>query len=162
MFKFLLPVLLVALISCKATTTLYVVRHAEKETATTMSSDVPLSTEGKQRAEALAEVLKDKNIKHIYATNFLRTKSTAQPLATAINVPIEIYNPNDTSFVSRIKNSKGNVLIVGHSNTVDDIVNKLMGKTVIAGDLPDNEFGDLFVVKKKGDDFSFEKRHFGK
>ena len=150
------------LASCK-TTTYYVVRHAEKETTNTMTNDVPLSAEGKQRAEALKDLLQSKNIEAIYATNYIRTKSTAQPLAQEKNITIQVYDPRDTGFVSRIRNiSPGNVLIVGHSNTVDDIVNQLEGKTVIPGDLPESEYGDLFVVKRKGKKYSFEKKHFGK
>ncbi|MGN6164153.1 MAG: SixA phosphatase family protein [Flavisolibacter sp.] len=161
MYKFFPFVIILFLVSCK-TTTFYVVRHAEKETTNTMTNDVPLSTEGRQRAEALKEVLQNKNVGAIYSTNYLRTKSTAQPLAERENIAIQIYDPRDTGFVSRIRNiSSGNVLIVGHSNTVDDIVNKLEGKTVIPGDLPESEYGDLFVVKRKGKKYSFEKKHFG-
>src|SRR4051812_28152413 len=152
---------MVFLASCK-TTSYFIVRHAEKEAATTMSTDVPLSAQGKQRAEALRETLKNEQIKEIYSTNYIRTKSTAQPLADLLHLAIEVYNPSDTSFVSHLKaNAKGNVLIVGHSNTVDDLVNKLMGSKEIAGDLQDSEYGDLFIVTKKGHHFSFEKKHFG-
>ena len=160
MYKSFVLIAAMVLISCK-TTTYYIVRHAEKETTNTMASDVPLSAAGKQRAEALKEMLKDENIKHIYSTNFIRTKSTAQPLADSIHVPIETYDPKDSTFINKLKATDGNVLIVGHSNTVDDLVNGLSGKKEINGDLPDAEYGDLFVVKKKGNHFSFEKKHFG-
>lgn len=165
MYKSLLFIAVLFLLSCK-TTTYYVVRHAEKETATTMSnttmtSDVPLSAVGKQRAEALKDLLGKENIKHIYSTNFIRTKSTVQPLADAIQVPIETYDLKDPAFISKLKSIDGNVLIVGHSNTVDDLVNELSGTKEINGDLPDSEYGDLFVVNKRGDKFTFEKKHFG-
>jgi 2,3-bisphosphoglycerate-dependent phosphoglycerate mutase len=147
--------------SCK-TTSYFVVRHAEKETAGSMSGDVPLSAAGKQRAEALKDLLLRENIKSIYATNFIRTKSTAQPLADADSLAIEIYDPRDTAFILGLRaRSKGNVLIVGHSNTVDDMVNRVMGSRVIPGDLPDSQYGDLFVVKRRGKKYSFEKKHFG-
>ena len=162
MYKIFLFVAILFLASCK-TTTYYVVRHAEKETASAMTNDVPLSAEGKQRAEALKDLLQNKNIQAIYSTNYIRTKSTAQPLAQEKNMTIQVYDPRDTGFVSRIRNmNAGNVLIVGHSNTVDDIVNQLEGKTVIPGDLPESEYGDLFVVKRKGKKYSFEKKRFGK
>jgi broad specificity phosphatase PhoE len=165
MCKSILVVLLFFLYSCKATT-YYIVRHAEKESSTTMSAgtmttDVPLSAAGKKRAEALKEVLQNDDIKHIFTTNYLRTRSTAQPLADAIHVPVELYDPKDPGFVDKLKAMKGNVLIVGHSNTVDDLVDDLMGSKAIDGDLPDSEYGDLFVVKKKGNRMHFEKRHFG-
>lgn len=148
------------LLSCQ-TTTYYIVRHAEKETANTMTTDVPLSEAGKQRAAALKNLLQKENIRHIFSTNFIRTQSTVQPLARAINVPIEIYDPKDSQFVSKLKSLDGNILIVGHSNTIDNLVNDLSGKKEINGDLPDSEYGGLFVIKKKGNQTTFEKKHFG-
>lgn len=165
MYKSILLLATLFLLSCKATT-YYIVRHAEKESSTTMSStsmpgDVPLSEAGKQRAQALKDLLQKENIKHVFSTNYIRTKSTAQPLADAIQVPVEIYDPKDQQFISKLKSLNGNTLIVGHSNTVDDLVNELIGKKEINGDLADSEYGDLFIVKKKGNKLMFEKKHFG-
>jgi 2,3-bisphosphoglycerate-dependent phosphoglycerate mutase len=148
------------LLSCKATT-YYVVRHAEKAPATTMTSDVPLSGAGQQRAQALKELLQKEHIQHIFSTNYIRTKSTVQPLADALKLPVEIYDPKDAAFLSKLKTLRGTVLIVGHSNTVDDLVNGLSGQKEIEGDLPDSEYGDLFVVKKKGNRIVVERKHFG-
>ena len=148
--------------SCSTTTTnYYIVRHAEKATvdSTIKSSDVPLSAQGLIRAESLADKLKDKSIKHIFSTNTVRTKTTAEPLRKLLGVPVEIYNGADTGFVQRLKNSNGSVLIVGHSNTVDDLVNGLLGKTVLR-DLPESDFGDLFIVHRKKNNFSYEKEKF--
>jgi broad specificity phosphatase PhoE len=146
--------------SCK-TTQYFIVRHAEKETAAAMNADVPLSEAGKQRAQALREALEKENILHIYSTNFIRTKATAQPLADAKGLPIEIYNAADSSFADRLKKENGNVLVVGHSNTVDDLLNKLLGEKLFT-DLADTRYGDLFVVRRKGQRLWLEERHFGK
>jgi len=127
-----------------------------------MTTDVPLSEAGRNRAEALAELLRNERIKHIFSTDYVRTKSTAQPLAQAIHLPVEIYDPKDPQFISRLRSLNENVLIVGHSNTADDVVNGLMGKKEIETDLPDSAYGDLFVVKKKAGKTTFEKKHFGK
>jgi len=51
--------------------------------------------------------------------------------------------------------------VVGHSNTVDDIVNKLCGQVKIASDLNDGEYDNLFVVKIKGKKIVFDKRKYG-
>jgi 2,3-bisphosphoglycerate-dependent phosphoglycerate mutase len=165
MYKSIVFITSLLLLSCK-TTTYYIVRHAEKESSTTMSasnmtSDVPLSEAGKQRAEALKNMLGQEGIKYIFSTNYIRTKSTAQPLADAIHVPIEMYDPKDSGLINKLKVLSGNALIVGHSNTVDDLVNELAGKKEINGDLPDSEYGDLFIVKKKGNKLRFETKHFG-
>ena len=59
--RYFLLVFSVILFSCS--NTIYVVRHAEKAIAEpNMSSDVPLSEKGKERAEGLKELLKTKKI----------------------------------------------------------------------------------------------------
>lgn len=166
MYKSIFFVVMLFLLSCNtATTTYYIVRHAEKETSTAvtnnMTSDVPLSEAGEQRAEALRDSLMNEGITHIFSTNYVRTKSTAHPLSDADHVPIETYDPEDPNFVSKLKSLGGKVLIIGHSNTVDDLVNELAGVKEINGDLPDSEYGDLFVITKKGSKISFAKKHFG-
>ena len=102
-----------------------------------------------------------KKISQIYSTNFLRTKGTVQPLSEATGTGITVYDSRDTSFVARLKKEgKGGIVIVGHSNTVDDLVNGFMGQDLLT-DLADNRYGDLFVITKKGKKFSFEQKRFG-
>lgn len=166
MYKSIVFIATILLLSCK-TTTYYIVRHAEKAstatmTSNSMTSDVPLSDAGKQRAEALKETLKKEKIHYIFSTNYIRTKSTVQPLSIELDVPIEIYDPSDKSFVSRLKSLDKDALIVGHSNTIDDLVNELLGRKEINGDVPDSEYGNLFIVKKRGTALSFEKKHYGR
>ena len=160
MRSILLFAYLFTLASC-STTNYYIVRHAEKVPSDgMMTSDVPLSEAGKARAVALDGVLHNRKIKTIYATPYLRTQGTAQPLSTTIGVPVETYKPGDTAFLQQLKSINNNVLVVGHSNTVDDIVNSLTGKSLLK-DLPDTQYGDLFIVKKKGRKYSFVQKHFG-
>ena len=147
----------------------YVVRHAEKlamtkDSASMMVNNPPLSEPGKVRSFVLRSELQDKKINHIFSTNYIRTKSTAQPLSDTIGVPIVIYAPSRDSaaaFDARLKALKGNVLIVGHSNTVDDIVNRLTGRTDIPGDLAETEYDNLFIVTKKGRKWLFERKKYG-
>ena len=81
-----------------------------------MSSDVPLTEKGKQRAEALKEVLKDKKIAYVFSTNTIRTKSTAQPTADYFHLTTEMYGPRrDSAFINLLRSKKKNTLIVGHS-----------------------------------------------
>jgi phosphohistidine phosphatase SixA len=155
--------LLCCLLSGCRTTRYYIVRHAEKEAATAMMlSDVPLSEKGMQRAEALKEILLRKKIGRIFSTNYNRTRATAQPLSAATGVRIESYDLADSAFIPQLKRlTHGTVLIVGHSNTVDDLVNGLTGK-IILQDLPDAQYGDLFLVKKRGNSYRFSKSRFGR
>ena len=167
--RYFILVLSVVLFSCG--NTYYIVRHAEKETGIdpkTMKplTDPPLSIEGQERALKLKELLSGKNIRRIYSTNTLRTRSTAQPLKELFpEVPFFIYISKPDSldeFVQQLKYiHKENVLIIGHSNTVDDIANKLSGKTVVPGDLKDNEYNNLFIIKRKGKGFKIKNEKYG-
>src|ERR1700741_5297267 len=139
--KILIWLLVSAILLTSCARTYYVVRHAEKAAqGANMTSDVPLSDAGQQRALALREVLKDKKIDSIFSTNTIRTRSTAQPAAEHFKVNIVNYGPiPNADFINRLKAIKKNVLIVGHSNTVDDIVNGLTGQKSVAGDLTDSQ-----------------------
>jgi len=164
-------ILLLSVFLCSCSSTIYVVRHAEKETGidpATMKAftNPPLSFEGQQRALKLKEILGGRNFRHIYSTNTLRTLSTASPLKELfLNTPISIYSSKPDSmdaFIQQVKGiKKGDVLIVGHSNTVDDLVNKLCGKTIVPGDLKDSEYDNLFVIKKKGQKLVCKKEKYG-
>ena len=145
----------------------YVVRHAEKETSapgsTAMTADPPLSEAGKQRAEALKEIMQSKKIGYVFSTNYNRTKSTAEPTRAYFNLATQNYNPvPDSVFIAKLKSLNKNTLIVGHSNTVDDIVNKLCGSVQVTGDLPETEYNNLFIIKKKGKKFTFQRTTYGK
>lgn len=160
----------VVLFSCS--NTIYVVRHAEKASGIDMatmkpSTDPPLTIEGEERALALKQILGSKNVKHIFSTNTLRTISTAKPLKELyLGVPIQIYSSRPDSmnaFIQRIKAiKKGDVLIVGHSNTIDDIANKIAGSTVVPGDLNESIYDNLFILKRKGDKYVFTNGKYGK
>ena len=129
-----------------------------------MTSDVPLSASGKERAAELKNALKNAHIRYIFSTNYNRTLSTAEPTRQFFNTDIIIYNTKDSlqQFIERLRTIKdGNSLIIGHSNTVDDIINQLTGKNAVAGDLPDSEYGDLFIIEKRGGKYTFKKSHFG-
>jgi phosphohistidine phosphatase SixA len=157
---YLLPfVFSLFLFSC--TTTYYIVRHAEKATAElNMSTDVPLTDAGKKRAEKLKEIMKDKKIGYIFSTNTIRTKTTAEPTANYFGLKTELYAKADSAFISKLKSLKKNTLITGHSNTVDDIVNMFFYEKKVEGDLKDTEYDNLFIVKRKGKKYFFERRTY--
>lgn len=140
----------------------FIVRHAEKA-APGMggSTDVPLTPAGEARAQALKEELLNGKIGYVYSTNTVRTKSTAKPTADAFQLPINIYGPiPDSAFIAKLKKLDKNTLIVGHSNTVDDIVNKLCGQQLLQ-ELGDNEYDNLFIVTKKRGKFTFMRMKYG-
>jgi broad specificity phosphatase PhoE len=127
-----------------------------------MSSDVPLSDAGYQRAEKLKALLAGKNMVAIYSTQTKRTVSTALPLSELLQVPVQFYSHRDTlpAFIERVRKvKKGTVLIVGHSNTVDDLVNQLMNQSLLQ-DLPETEYDNLFLVTRKGTKWYLRRKKY--
>jgi broad specificity phosphatase PhoE len=133
------------------TTTVVVVRHAEKNTDD--PRDPSLSEAGQERAIALRSVLKDAGVTDIYTTQYKRNRQTAEPLAqqsgiSIVELPINAGNSatyaQDLARAIRLTNRGRVVLIVGHSNTVPDIVKALSGTTVPP--ITDSEYDHIFVV----------------
>jgi 2,3-bisphosphoglycerate-dependent phosphoglycerate mutase len=104
------------------------VRHAEKAEAP--PSDPPLSPDGTTRAAALARVLSDAGITRIHSSDTRRTRDTAAPLAAALGIEIELYDPRDLpAMASRLRSLPGRHLVVGHSNTTDELSGLMGGAT---------------------------------
>ncbi|MBC7903043.1 MAG: histidine phosphatase family protein [Gemmatimonadaceae bacterium] len=143
----------------------YVVRHAEKASASgsMAANDPPLTEKGTRRAIALKDSLIGKGIHYIFSTNTIRTKTTAGPLAESIAKPIATYKPiPDSSFLAQLKALKKNTLIVGHSNTIDDVINGLCGTKKLPADLADSEYDNLYIIKYSGKKFkSFVQKKYG-
>ena len=82
-----------------------------------------------------------------------------------LDVQTQIYNPKKDSvetFYQKLKSiKKGNVLIMGHSNTLDDIANALAGKTVVEGDLKESDYDNIFIIKRKGNKMNFKRITYG-
>jgi broad specificity phosphatase PhoE len=133
----------------------FVVRHAERADSGTpsgrsMNTDPPLSTAGNERAKRLVSVLRSANVTHIFTTEFQRTRQTAAPLAAqvhqeAVTVPADDVN----GLVERLLKTSGATVVVGHSNTVPDIMKRLGVAEQVS--IPDSEFDNLFVVVRQPD-----------
>lgn len=112
--------------SAPTTTTVYLVRHAEREAGN--DADPALSPAGRIRAEELKALLSAKPVAAIFTTQFARTQQTAEPLADARGVrPIVVYAggaEHAPRIAATILDSYAgkSVLVVGHSNTVPDII----------------------------------------
>lgn len=125
--------------------TIYIVRHAEKQLT---GEDPLLSLTGQLRAKKLAQILVDKDIQHVFSTDFVRTRSTAEPIVQAIQLSTELYNPkNQDDLVEILKKRKGNALVIGHSNTVNKLVNYFVSDSLKFDDLTDLEYDFIFEVK---------------
>ena len=90
-------------------------------------------------------MLKDAGITAIYVTEYKRTQQTAAPLAAALNVTPVIVKAGDVALlIAQIKQRSGNVLVVGHSNTVPDIIKSLGVTTPVT--IADAEYDNLFLI----------------
>lgn len=138
--------------------TVYIVRHAEK----ILEGDDPgLSVAGTARSKKLAQILEQKEIQHIFSTNTIRTKTTAQPLADAIGLTIEIYDAkNHDDLVRELRERTGNILVVGHSNTVNHLANYFVGSGEKYPELQDIEYDFIFEVSLKEDGSTVERKVF--
>lgn len=138
--------------------TVYIVRHAEK----ILEGDDPgLSVAGTARSKKLAQILEQKEIQHIFSTNTIRTKTTAQPLANAIGLTIEIYDAkNHDDLVRELRERTGNILVVGHSNTVNHLANYFVGSGEKYPELQDIEYDFIFEVSLKEDGSTVERKVF--
>lgn len=137
--------------------TILLVRHAEKATDANEVS-VPLSEAGTARAARLAEMLKSAGITAVYATDTVRARRTAEPLAKAAGLEVRLYAPKDAEgkpapriLLDRLKKEepRGVVLVVGHSNTVPEILAALGYPEKV--EIPATQFDDLFVVTPRAE-----------
>ncbi len=125
---------------------IFLVRHAERADAGGgAQKDPDLSETGRARAQALAETLRDAKISVIYTTEFHRTQETAKPLAEQLGLQPRIVAANETKkLLAAVARDEGNVLIVGHSNTLPEMMQAL--GIAEPPTLGEHEYDDLFVI----------------
>ena len=156
MKRLLVTAVLIALASAASgQQTIFLVRHAEKATEANEPS-VPLSEAGTARAARLAEMLRSAGVTAVYATDTVRARKTAEPTAKAAGLDVHIYSPKDPNgrpapqlLLDSLKKEEphGVVLVVGHSNTVPEVLAALGYAATV--EIPSTQFDDLFVVMPK-------------
>ena len=123
----------------------YVMRHLQKADG----QDPALSEEGARNAERLAPWFAGDRPTAIYVSTTRRARETAAPLAARLGLSVKEYDPRDTpGLVARLKSEAGTVLVIGHSNTVPEIVAQLGGAR--PADLAETDYGDIFRVRRDG------------
>ncbi|WP_291782625.1 phosphoglycerate mutase family protein [Cecembia sp.] len=137
--------------------TVYLVRHAEKQL---LGDDPELSVAGSARARKLAQILADQQIEHVFSTDFVRTKATAQPLVDAQSgLSIELYDvKKQDDLVKELRQRKGNALVVGHSNTIHHVANYFVESGDKFPELEDIEYNYIFVLTLEKDGSSRVER----
>ena len=129
-------------------TTIILIRHADSTSSN--NSEPSLNVKGCARAQTLIHILGKSGIEAIYHSDTIRSKETAAPLVAhlpsiakkqIVKAP-EIQN-------NILANHAGKaVLVIGHSNTVPDLIYLLSG--VRMPPINDSEFDNLFIVKVLG------------
>jgi broad specificity phosphatase PhoE len=138
---FSIPQLLVT--AANAAPVIFIVRHAEK--ASSGGNDPDLSLQGQKRADALAHILKDSEIRSVFVTEFKRTQETAAPTARAAHVSPTVIPANDIRpLVEKLRALNGNALVVGHGNTIPDLLKALGVATPVS--IPDDDYTEIFAV----------------
>jgi broad specificity phosphatase PhoE len=142
-FLFLPLVFAVCLSTAAAQSNIFIVRHAEKAAST--GKDPDLSEAGRVRAESLAKMLKDATIAAIYATEFKRTQQTEAPLAKALGISATNLPAKDVATLTeKLRASNGNALVVGHSDTIPDLIKALGISAPI--NIAEHDYDNLFIV----------------
>ena len=134
----------------QATTTVILVRHAEKST---LPADNPgLNEAGMARAAELARQLVEADVvagvDAIYSSTYRRTEETVQPIATALGLSITPYDASNTETIMDdiVRQHKGKViLVVGHSNTVPELIAN-MGASKNVPEIDENEYDNMYIV----------------
>lgn len=168
MKNFILILLMVLLgqqtVSAQKTLKVWVVRHAEKLTDNPKERDPHLSEIGLERAEALKKYLGGEKIDSIFSTNYKRTKLTGYPLADKIGINIKNYSPDKQKDLAKqlIANAQGKkVLIIGHSNTILEVIEAFGGERPIKELVEETDYDYIFAITIKGDKVSVKVDHYG-
>lgn len=160
---FSLTGILSPLVAGAQVTTVYLVRHAEKDLSDPNSKDPGLTTMGLRRSMDLDTLLADKQVTEIFSTNTRRTLLTASALAYRIRRQAVIYAPADhKQLAERIRKEYAGktILIVGHSNTLLPLIQALGGKATISG-IGDDEYRYLFRLTLDGENVRTEELTYG-
>jgi len=124
--------------------TIYLVRHCKK--ADDGTKDPPLTKKG--------ALLNSKGIEEIYTSDYLRTKGTGQPLATALGLEMVVYNPRELQQVgAELKSKKKTVLVVGHSNSTPSLANVILGHEAYER-FDESQYDQIIEIHFKGNSTS--------
>ncbi len=169
-FVAVLAAALTAPITAQETLLLFV-RHAEKQTE---SGNPDLTERGLARAEALAEIAQEWDVRGVYSTDFCRTAQTAQPTAVRMGIPVSVQSTGgadagiddcdpaiehltfflDPSVASAAdllswildQHAGQAVLVVGHSNTVPRLLARIGAGSFAAIEITEDQYDRLYMV----------------
>lgn len=147
--NFVVAVLVSMLLSTFASTSAFahkaiiLVRHAEKASQT--DPDPALSMAGEDRALALARLVRNAGVTHVFVSDKQRTALTAEPVAMQKGLkPVAVKETKDLITQLKAAPKDAVIVVVGHSNTIPEILKGLgvVGDVVIK----DDQYGRVFFV----------------
>jgi broad specificity phosphatase PhoE len=130
-------------LTAQQATVVYLVRHAERDEDGT--SDPPITEAGRARARLLADMLRDAGITHVHTTDYLRTRSTAAPVAERTGAATHTYGARALDeLAARLRSTPGRHVVVGHSDTTPQLVALLGGEP--GPPIAEAEYDRLYVL----------------
>ena len=115
--------------------TIYLIRHAEKQTQGSDPKNPPLTQCGELRAKSLATFFKTVHLKNVYSSNYKRTLNTVTPTAKFQQLEVETYDPDKLDEIQAILlKRKQDALVVGHSDTTSVLAGLLASEKLSAFD----------------------------
>jgi broad specificity phosphatase PhoE len=121
------------------------IRHANVDAAGT---DPELNAAGRARAQELVHALGDAGIVALLVTSLRRSQQTAAPLAAALGIQPTVADEVDEAVAAIRSRRRGEtVLVVGHTNTVPEIIAGLGGPASVT--IGHEEFDHLFVLTQR-------------
>ena len=122
---------------------IFLVRHAEKADS---GPDPRLTAAGHDRATRLAVTLGSAQIAYVHSSDYARTRDTAAPVAAALGLEVQLYDPRDLpGLAAQLRQTGGRHLVVGHSNTTPALVELLGAKPGVPIDEA-GEYDRLYIV----------------
>jgi broad specificity phosphatase PhoE len=126
---------------------IYLVRHGEKAAD---GNDPSLTPQGRQRAQNIATMLHRAGIQAIFSSATARTLETAKPLSALLSLPVQQYEAGKPELlIDKVKALQGPVLVVGHSNTLPELVRLFGGAP--GTEIGDNEFDRVYQLVNGAD-----------
>jgi len=151
--------------SAQSPTLVVLVRHGD--TAPNSGSDPDLTPSGLKRAQDLASAVSSTKFSAIITTQLVRTKQTAQPVATALRLTPEVISYTTSQREAHVKSvadavrkhSGGSVLVVGHSTTIPLIIGALGGPRL--SEICETVFDNLFALVPAAGNVQFLHARYG-
>lgn len=144
-------------------TTIYLVRHAEKDLAAG-PNDPPLAPAGEERAHLLAQSLARRKPTALFTTDTRRARATLAPLAQATSLVPLVYDPKaPDALAARIYQEflGRTVVVVGHSDTLLPLL-AAFGIAAPVTEIKAEEYNYLFRVEmRKGEPSRLKVSRYG-